>query len=137
MTTKQDYRNFKHNTLANWCWACGRDESQRPDRWFAEWFIDRAHIVNKPRVEDPRLIVLLCRLCHARFGGAQISQCPGNDWPALTVGNLLWLKKTFDPENFDRAFLRRYSVHRLPRALRPPLVYRLEYFKRRGRVLVG
>lgn len=129
-TVAQDYRHFKSNTLYPWCWGCGRDESQKPDRWFAEWWLDRAHIVNKPRVEDVRLVVLLCRLCHSRFSGARIVACQGHDWPRLTVGHLLWLKRRFDPENFDRAFMQRYSIQRLPRAQRPPLVYRLAYHGR-------
>lgn len=131
MTTPQQlYRHFKANTPFDWCWACGRDESQRPDRWCAEWWVDRAHIVNKPRVEDPKLVVLLCRLCHSRYSGARISGCNGHQWPKLTVGNLLWLKLRFDPEHYDRAFLQHYSVARLPRAVAPPSVYRAEYARR-------
>lgn len=137
MTTKQDYKNFKFNTFWPWCWACGRDESQRPDRWFAEWFLDRAHIVNKPRIEDVRAVVLLCRLCHSRATGARIAGCEGRDWPPLTVAHLLWLKVRFDPSNYSREFLQRYTVQRLPRAARPPLVYRNAYHSRRGAVLVG
>jgi hypothetical protein len=124
------YRNFKADTCFSWCWACGRDESQRPDRWFAEWWLDRAHIVHSPRVEDVRLIVLLCRLCHGRFSGAHIVGCNGHDWPKLTIANLLWLKRKFDPANYDRAFLQDFSIQRLPRAIKPPAVYLTEY---RGR----
>lgn len=131
MTTKQDYRNFKHNTLWPFCWACGRDDSQRPDRWFSEWFVDRAHVVNKPRVEDIRLVVLLCRLCHSRFGGASIPGCPGHDWPRLTVANLLWLKERFDPANFDLDFLQKHSVQILPEPVELPAVYVAAYRSRR------
>lgn len=128
---RKEYRNFKANTLHNCCWACGRDEGQRPENYFGEWWLDRAHIVHSPRVEDRRLVVLLCRMCHARFEGARLPSCPGHKWPRLTVGNLIWLKWKFDPEYFDRSFLQRYSIRRLPRAVRPPLVYRREYERRR------
>ncbi len=134
MTTKQDYRNFKSNTIYNFCWACGRDESQRPDRWFSEWYLDRAHICNKPRVEDVRLIVQLCRLCHARFSGARIPACEGHDWPRLTVANLLFLKERFQPEQFDRGFLQRHSVQILPDAAPLPNCYVQAYRARRHAV---
>ena len=137
-TTKQDYRNFKHNTLAPWCWACGRDESQRPDRWFSEWWVDRAHIVNKIRVEHPKAVILLCRMCHERSRMARFPQCEGHDWPKLTLENFLWLKRRFDPENYDRWFLKGFIVGvYLPRAAQLPMVYQRAYQKRRGGVLVG
>lgn len=129
-TTAQLYRDFIRDHQFNHCWACGRTQDDRPDRWFADWWIDRAHLVNKPRVEDVRLVVLLCRLCHSRVSGARIVACPGHDWPRLRLEHLLWLKKVRDPENYDREFLKRFTVQRLPSARRPPLVYRLEYFTR-------
>lgn len=131
-TTAQEYRHFKSNTLWPVCWACGRDESQRPDRWFSEWFLDRAHIVNKPRIEDVRAVVLLCRLCHSRASGARIPGCQGHDWPRLTVAHLLWLKRRFQPELYDRAFLQRYSVRILPRAQKLPACYLAEFNRRRA-----
>lgn len=128
---RKEYRNFKANTLHPVCWACGRDETQIPKGWFGPWHIDRAHIVHSPRVEDRRLVVLLCRMDHDRFAGASIPSCPGHKYPRLTIGNLIWLKWKFDPEYFDRAFLQRYSVRRLPRAMKLPGCYREEYARRR------
>lgn len=133
MTTKQDYRNFKHNTLYPWCWACGRDESQRPDRWFAPWGVDKAHLLSsyRKRVEDVRLISLLCCLCHKRYDGSIISSCPGHDWPRLTLANLLWVKERWDPANFDIAFIQRHSISTLPDPAPLPECYIEAYRARR------
>lgn len=91
--------------------------------------LHRAHVTSSPRVEDVRIVVILCPFCHGVAHGIRFA---GNERPKLTVGNLLYLKRLRDPENFDREFLQRYSVQILPRAVRPPLVFRLEYHRRRA-----
>jgi hypothetical protein len=129
-TAKQLYRKMKSNADHPHCWACGREglASDRPAGWGGPWYIERAHIVASPRMEDARLVALLCSICHRVKHGERLI-LNGQPWhlPPLTLANLLWLKLKFDPVNYDRAFLRRYSVKRLPIAIPPPMCYRAEY----------
>lgn len=110
------------------CWACGRGENQKPHWWYATWTIERSHIVNKPRLEDRRLVVLLCSGCHKTSGGERIH---GWTLPRLTLANLLWLKAKFDPQFYDRAFVQRYAIRVLPRASQIAGIFRTEYGMRR------
>ncbi len=130
MTTPQLYRNLIKDTDHPFCWACGRsgDYYDKPADWWAEWWVDRAHIVSRPRVEDRRLVVLLCRLCHLAFACQRIVTASRPlHWPALTRANLVWLKMKFDPDYYDRAFLEAYCSGKLPRAAKPPYCYLAEY----------
>lgn len=108
----RDYRDFIMRTDWPCCWACGRYVWHCPEWWAGPFFIHRAHVVSHPRVEDARVIVLLDPMCHGRAHGERYAAEP--DVPALTVANLLWLKITFDKPRFDREFLQRHSVQRLP-----------------------
>lgn len=131
-TVKQLYRNFIRDTDAPFCWACGREcPYHRPLGWSGPFMLERAHIVSSPRVEDIRLCVLLCTCCHKTRHGERLI-LNGLPWPLpkLSVANLLWLKLRYHPEAYDREFLQRYSVKRLPRAVAPPQIY-LDEFKRR------
>jgi hypothetical protein len=132
VSTAQLYREFKENHPFPFCWACGRDESQRPEGWFGVFCIERAHIVSSPRLEDVRLIVLLDTICHKVSGGERLV-VNGNPWPLpkLTRANLIYLKERFDPENFAPDFMERFSVKRLPTAEAPDAIYTTEYRTRR------
>lgn len=129
MTIKQAYRHFIIESAYCWCWLCGRDQWQRPEWWHAPWMLHRSHIVRSPRIEDPRAVVIQCPVCHDVFHGKRFAAEP--NLPPITIGNLLWLKERFQPELFDRTFLQRYSVQRLPRASAPPAVYVAAYRARR------
>jgi len=109
-----EYRDFIAHTEWPCCWACGRTGERRhaPAWWNAKWLIHRAHICSKPRVEDARLVSLLCPLCHGRFHGERYAA--ETDVAALTVANLLWLKITFDKTRCDFDFLQRHSTQILP-----------------------
>ncbi len=132
-TTKQLYRHMKRNADHPHCWACGREglPLDRPGGWMGPWCIERSHIVSMPRVEDEKLVCLLCTICH-RVSRRERIFLNGTLWtlPPLTLANFLWLKLHFDPEQYDRAFLQRYSIQRLPRAVKPPREYRIEYARR-------
>lgn len=135
-TTLQLYRNLITDHETPWCWACGRGGEwwDKPADWFADWWIERSHIVHCPRIIDRRLVVLLCSLCHqSGFHRRRVvtKERPLN-WPMLIVDHLLWLKKTFDPEYYDREFIKQFSVQRLPRAVKPPACYLREYASRRA-----
>jgi hypothetical protein len=131
-TAKQLYRNIIKEHELSWCWACGASDEwfDKPADWYAEWWIERSHIVRSPRVIDRRLIVLLCSWCHQTAHGARIITAARQDWPRLQLHHLLWLKKHRDPEYWDRAFIRQHCVHALPAAQVLPGVYRREYARR-------
>ena len=57
-----------------WCWWCGRMHTDRPGLWGGPFLVERAHIVNNPRREDVRAVVLLCSLCHRLQHGHDIIQ---------------------------------------------------------------
>jgi len=93
-----------------WCWQCGRmPPGDRPTQWNAPWLLHRAHLVNKPRVEDRRVCVLLCPKCHTQFD----SGC------GLSLAEMLWIKRKFDPAYYDRPFMQKFATKKLP-AIRQP-----------------
>lgn len=139
-TTKQLYKHFIRESAFPWCWLCGRDRTyfHKPVDWYGTWMLERSHIVSSPRVEDARVIVIMCSRCHGiKHGSRFVLRDQPAEMPEITVAHLLWLKLHFDPANYDRSFLQRYSVSRLPRAMEPPEVYRSEYVRRRGKYIAS
>jgi len=115
-----------------WCWFCGRGKSEEPAGWFGPWLIERAHIVNNPRREDVRAVILLCSLCHrAQHGQVIVLGEPCIAHP-LTLENMLWLKRAHDPDNYDREYLQRHYIGALPYAKRPNPAVQRQYKARRG-----
>jgi len=113
-----DYARFVEASRHRFCWICG--EAERPAWWAGPWALERAHIVNKPRVEDVRAVVILCTCCHRishgeRFGGevGRRSVCE------ITVGNLLAAKERFDLGRYDLEFLACRSIRKLAEAVIP------------------
>tara|TARA_R100000742_G_C4278616_1_gene101682 strand:- start:1040 stop:1423 length:384 start_codon:yes stop_codon:yes gene_type:complete len=91
------------------CWACG---SRRKPSWYHLPFsIERAHIVNKPRLKDRRCVVFLCSVCHRVQEGERFSV---DDRVRVTLANMLWLKQKHDPEFYDLEFMQHCSVSILP-----------------------
>lgn len=133
--TEKQYKLMLDEHLLPWCWACGRGPEpwEKPPDWFGPWYVERAHIVNKPRVLDRRLVVLLCSLCHraSRWERIVTDDRPSG-WPRLELPHLLWLKLAYDRDFYDREFLQAHSVRRLPRAQQPPACYIREYSGRRN-----
>ncbi len=132
MSTSES-NDFYDNMLAEhprpYCWICGRDENQRPGWWHAPWLIERAHLVNQPRVLDRRAIVLLCSLCH------RISH--GDNFPEInyeiTKANLVWAKAVYDESWFDPGFLRQHSVAAIPEPQEPDVKLINQFGARRQR----
>lgn len=95
------------------CWFCTtRHERQLVNE------LHIAHIIGGPgRSHDRRNIIRLCRDCHRAQHG---ERWPGSP-PQLSLANMLWLKKTFDPIYYDRKYLqsRRIQRNHLPPARRP------------------
>lgn len=123
------YRNFLAETLWPFCWYCGRSASESPKHWYGPFLIERAHIVSSPRIEDRRVAVLFCSVCHRVSHGEQIY---GFDLPAPTVGHMLWLKRVFDREFYDLEFMRQFSIGNLPACLVPPVSVMAEFSSRHG-----
>ena len=90
------------------CWACF--SNSKPKNYLGPWLIERAHIVNKPRREDRRLVVMLCTICHKANHGERIA---GNIRPRLTTSMMIQIKKEFDPLWFDLEFMGKHSVRML------------------------
>lgn len=85
------------------CWSCASREN--PGR--ATPAHDIAHILGGPsRSHDRRNIIRLCRDCHRAQHGEHWPGCP----PQLTLANMLWLKKKFDPVHYDRKYLKSIRI---------------------------
>jgi hypothetical protein len=112
------------------CWWCGRYQEDIPDDWYAPWLIERAHVAALPRVLDRRLVVLLCSLCHRTQHGQLFEQSLKISPP--TQATMLWLKSTFDPQFYNRAFVQRFHMCKLPKPHMPPADVQQIYTDRRG-----
>jgi len=132
-----EYRFMLLRTEFPWCWSCGAGGSDAPKKWHGPFLIERAHIVNKPRVEDRRAVVLLCSLCHRQEHGSDVSAYGRKSKSGLELPELLWLKRRFDPKYFDREFLSKHCVGKLPRAQRPVGLLPRMYCERRGEIPNG
>jgi len=110
-------------SLFDCCWAC--NATRKPMEYYGPWLIERAHIANKPRREDRRLVVMLCSICHKFQHGERLN---GFERPRLTVGQMLALKLECDPEWYDLEFIQEHSVRLLHSE---PVVN--WYFEERGR----
>lgn len=123
------YELFLAETHWPCCWWCGRHGLQRPDYWGARFIVERAHIVSNPRVEDRRVVILLCSACHYACHNNDVA---GYTLPVPTVGHMLWLKRTFDREYYDREFMQKFSVKRLLSCIGPPKLVMEEFASRHG-----
>ena len=125
MTEAYDNMLFRCGAV---CWRCGRGEvfRDKPRWWGADWRIHRHHFASRPRIPDCRSIVLLCPACHGIQHGERYAGF-GHDrlmWQ-LKLSHMMWIKKTVDPDYYDRDWIQKH-VHgehwrgKLPRAQRPP-----------------
>lgn len=101
------------------CWWCGRSLADHPEGWYMPWLIERAHIVNNPRVEDRRVCIMLCSMCHQVQHGAQLVLPGMRSLCAPTLAESLWIKLKRDPSYYDREFLQEFSIRKIPRARAP------------------
>jgi hypothetical protein len=99
---KKIYADFANKFKPDGCWYCGWREGQY-DSGFFHVKLDISHIVGGAgrRKCDPRALNLLCSFpCHQLAHNATI-KVDGKPLPKLTMANMLWLKRKFDPENYD------------------------------------
>lgn len=118
MSIQQDergYAQFLTDTTYGWCWYCGRGLDHKPQSWFGPWLIERAHIANNPRMKDRRVVILLCSWCHRVQHGEQLVLL-GMVGQAIapTVPKMLALKKVFDPDYYDRDYIAKCCIGKLP-----------------------
>jgi len=112
------FDDFVDDTLYPFCWWCGRWSWDAPDGWHAPFTTERAHIVNSPRAELRAVCVLLCSRCHRAQHGENLGSM---GIAAPTLGQMLWMKRLFDPEHWDPAVLVAHSHHcKLPELTQPP-----------------
>ena len=133
MSVQARYRNMLKETRWRLCWRCGRREGNCPSWWLGPFRLERAHIVNKSRVEDRRAVVIACTCCHNLLDGAKHPRHVDvfGKPIAFRRPHALWLKKALDPEYYDRAFLQAHHVGVLPRA-KPPKPFDLFWITQGG-----
>lgn len=128
---KRTLRYYAQRNL-DFCWADGRGSLDAPSFWHGTWYLQLAHLSSGSgrmrRVEDIRLVVLLCPLCHdlhQRRGGTK--RIGGLVYPCLTDGNILYLKNLHDPENYDESFIREHWLGDPPEMESPDQFYRDQF----------
>jgi len=106
-----EYKTFIQDT-GNRCWRCGRYGHSRP-KWYcgAPFWIQKAHIVNKPRKLLREVILPLCSICHSIQHGTRF---PQDRRRPLDLSELLAIKKHLDKDFYNLEVLQSCSVQRLP-----------------------
>lgn len=122
------------------CWATGL--TRPPYGWGGPWFLQIAHLGagsgSMRRVDDIRAVVLLCPLAHelhsVRQGTKRIN---GVEYPRLTNENVLFIKKWFDPDNYDSGFIEKHWRGRVPCPTAPHEWFRQQLLDNAGVRLGG
>lgn len=123
-----EYKSMLLDTDYPFCWWCGRQPEDIPYDWCSPWIIERAHLAALPRVLDRRMVILLCSRCHQAQHKQQFPPSLAIEPPKLET--MLWCKAVFDPKFFDRLYIQRFRVGKLP-AQRPPSHNVQEEYRRR------
>ena len=100
MDTKSIHNDF------DFCFCCGFPRTRRLDRK-----LEAAHLCKQSmgmkRPDDRRAVVLLCAMCHVRQENPtpEPVMVSGQMLPPITGGNMVWLKRQFDPQFFDLTYI--------------------------------
>lgn len=95
-TVRRQWANQHHH-----CFACGIPSARAPWPGAAVH-----HIVGgSNRSDEPTNLALLCARCHSLYHGDRIRKTNGTYWPRLTLGMVLTLKASLDPQEYDPARL--------------------------------
>lgn len=89
---------------ATFCYACGKPRGYRHSWFAATNTLDPMHFVHSGTgrcVRDIRLVIPACRACHDH-AHHENADCP---LPQLTDANAAWLKRYYEPENYNPAFI--------------------------------
>lgn len=109
------------------CWACGMGEGAPRDPMidYPRHLVIH-HICKHLRVHEWWNLCRLCCLCHDLAEGHRIVMVRPTGrrviLPALSLANILWLKRRYDPEHYRRQELAEHTRprRRLPRIAHPP-----------------
>ena len=120
----------------SWCWACGHDERQCPKDWYAPFYLEKAHLGHGSgvmfRQEVRRAVNILCAKCHLLHTPLNPVRVSGEFYEPLTSGNMLWLKRLYDPEWYDLEYLAAAFIQTLPLPEPLPDYYNQEYEMTKG-----
>ena len=132
MSFRSDTLRYYAKRNLDFCWADGRGYSDQPSFWQGPWFLHLAHLSSGSgrmrRLQDRRLVVPLCPLCHdlhQRAGGTK--KIGGHTFPCLTDGNMLYLKNARDPEHYDPEFIASVWLGVPPEMESPEQFYRDQF----------
>lgn len=132
-----NYMNMLSDTSLPWCWACGRDDRERPRNWGGDWHIQRSHVSAGSgrllRIEERWYVILLCPRCHLlhRHNHSEVRLC-GDVFHTLTDANALWLKIERDPQWWSRERISKAWLGAPPSPESPHEWFLSEYESRRG-----
>lgn len=134
----KSFESMLRDTDRPFCWACGRDDRQRPDNWFADrWEMHRAHLAagasKMIRLLDRRAAVILCPLCHFvhTTNGIGRNMVCGQEIPQLSNANVLFLKRCRDVDHWDPDWLAKHWLGNLPALVAPDQFFISQYATRR------
>jgi len=132
----QRYLMMLKETDRPWCWACGRGANDRSSGWFAPWILTLAHLAaggsKMKRHINRRAVVIFCPLCHLLHStsGEGSRKVNGTEYPQLSNGNVLWIKRSFDPEWFDLDWIAERWLGELPDLI-PPNAWFIGQYRQR------
>jgi hypothetical protein len=104
------------------CWLCRRNHADRPAWWGAPFSVVRQHILRNPRLDDRRVVILLCSMCHGLAHGERYGAL--GELPEFTLANQLWLKWKFDRAWADFPWLAEKFQRALPTRVQPKELFR-------------
>lgn len=114
------------------CWVCGWSEGFR-EHGRSE--LHCAHIVGgSGRRHDRRDLWRACEVCHCVSHGETRKLATGEILPAISLSNVVWLKKIFDCDHFDLEYLKCLRIKRAEPIVPEPLV---EMYRRLFKKNVG
>lgn len=128
---------------ARHCWMSGITLSAKPEGWWADWYLEIAHIASGQgrarRVDDRRAVVVMCSLAHKlhvsnsdRLPSAVIN---GAEYPTIDERHTLYVKRYFDRKCFDINFLQTIWIGKVPDPKRPPDFWCELMYKNQGIML--
>lgn len=137
---KGDAGAIRDITGRRFCWVSGLTKSQRPNKWYGDWWLQVAHLGSGSgtmlRVNDRRAVVLLCPLVHdchvANSTKIPTKKINGTVYPTVDASHLLWVKQMMDPGYFDIEFLQKVFTGAVPEPQRPPQFWMNMFFENTG-----
>lgn len=121
---RQMYSDFRQQ-FGGKCWACQWQPLPQLDS-VAFNPSEIHHVVGGAgRKHDRRCLVVLCKVHHMLAHGETIKTNDGYKLPALTIGQVLWLKIVFDRDYYDLDYIRSLR-HKHNEPIEPePVIYNI------------